>query len=188
MHFFERLRGRKARPNIRIVENDMSEATLTDSEIVQTTQQQILPLSSPQSPKHGPAMQLRHKIHECDKKRENPVQVSPIDERIKELGGTTVALEMQLDQLEACKKRKVRSAGSTILALNRDSGRLRQEIMVLQTRVKAYERLHQSVEETRATLDRVLDETQQVLAHTEQDLLDFWRVKTNDGKEEYVIG
>ncbi|CZT08622.1 uncharacterized protein RAG0_13616 [Rhynchosporium agropyri] len=100
---------------------------------------------------------------------DKPMKPKPVDRKISQVDGRTVALEATPELLEAAKKKPIQSLSHRIDELTRENGRLRLEIRFHQQMQEAIETLQIDVKFAVETLERSILEFGSVQEVAEED-------------------
>ena len=127
---------------------------------------------------------MYHRLQEVAK---HPPEISKLDARIAEHGGTSSRLEMLPDRLQKSKVAMPQGYQQQLDALIRENGYLRQEISYHEESRSAMLHFHNQVLEAHRNLQAALDELKKNVARAEGRILRFWGVENvNAGKDEII--
>lgn len=115
-----------------------------------------------------------------------PPEITSLDARIADAGGTSSRVELQPHRLRQSKQHRV-STRSRVEDLTRENGYLRQEIVFYQESRNAMLAFHNQVLEVYQGLQAALKGLSEKMASAESRIEEYWGVPLADKKDVTVV-
>ena len=128
-------------------------------------------------------------VHPVDRQCERPcpggiAEMTRIDHDIESYGGLTSTIECLPEQLRISKVQPISGPEQRIEELQRENGRLRQELSYYKDTRKVLMTLLQSTHELQQSLQETLMEASKGVAISEQRYVEYWAGHHNEGNLE----
>ena len=114
----------------------------------------------------------------------SPEEITSLDHRIGKTGGTTSSLDLLPTRLKIHKKTGHMTPAQDVYELTRQNGYLQAEVALLKETRSALRDLQAKAKEASAILRGALKEVSEKLAESEQRLVNYWGIHSDDGYEE----
>ena len=116
-----------------------------------------------------------------------PPEVTSVDARIAQAGGTSYRIELQPHRLRQAKDQPLKSLPDQRDELLRENGHLRQEIVFYQESRNAMLEFHSEVSESYHGLRKALRKLSEKLALAEGRIEKYWGVPLTDEKDIIIL-
>lgn len=123
-----------------------------------------------------------------EKNRDQPYEITSLDARIAQAGGTSSRVELQPHRLRQTKIQHHDTATAQLEDLIRENGYLRQEIVFYQESRNAMLAFHSQALEVYQGLHSAMKELSEKLAKAEGRIEKYWGISLNGtGKEDVTV-
>ena len=112
-----------------------------------------------------------------------PTEISRLDHRIAQAGGTTSRVELSPDKLRRAKAQPVGSPATQIHTLIRENGYLRQEIVFYEESKNALAAFHEQMQAAFDIMQAGLKDLSERLMYAEEKMEKYWGIPVNGARD-----